>query len=119
MGKPELLVRKYYVKQWPCWIGIICDCNLNDLDLVVNRIIKQAEELGFLDGKIQSGRNFCGFISEKITEHYNSIKTGSMEGLACSYYQDKCFYSSLSSDFMVHKSCRDEYYHIINTLPHI
>ncbi len=114
-----LLVRKYYVKKWPMWIGLICDCNLNDLDQVVNKIIKEGKELGFLDGKIQSGRNFCGLMSDRLDDHYNSIKTGSTEGVAVSYYQDKCFYSSLSSDMMVHKSCRDEYYHILKILPHI
>jgi hypothetical protein len=114
-----LIVRKYYVANWPCWVGIICDCNLNDLDQVVLNAIDEAKEYGFLNGNIQDVRNFCGFLSDKIDKHYDSIKRGSVEGLAIAWYVDKCFCSSLSKDHMVHKSCRDEFYSIIKTLPHI
>jgi len=114
-----MIVRKYYVADWPCWIGIISDCNLNDLDQVVLNAIEEGDKLGFLDGNIQSCRNFCGFMSDKIDEHYSNIKRGSVEGLAVAWYVDKMFISSLKKDEMVHKSCRDEFYSIIKVLPHI
>ena len=114
-----LLVRKYYVSNWPCYVGLITDCNLNDLDIVVQKVIKEAEQHGFLDGNIQSCRNFCGFLSDKLDEHYDNIKKGSVEGIAVAWYVDKCFISSLSKDMMVHKSCRDEFYSILKILPHI
>ncbi len=114
-----LIVRKYYVMNWPCYVGLITDCNLNDLDQVVMKIINDAEKYGFLDGNIQSCRNFCGFMSDEIDKHYDSIKKGSVEGIAIAWYVDKCFISSLSKDHMVHKSCRDEFYSILKILPHI
>lgn len=114
-----LICRKYYVCNWPLWVGIISDCNLNDLDKVVMNIINEGEKLGFLDGNIQSVRNFCGYMSDQIEKHYNSIKQGSVEGLAIAWYVDKMFCSSLSKDHMVHKSCRDEFYSILKILPHI
>jgi nucleoside 2-deoxyribosyltransferase len=114
-----MICRKYYVSSWPCYVGLITDCNLNDLDKVVHRTIDEAKEHGFLDGNIQSCRNFCGFLSDKIDEHYDNIKKGSVEGIGIAWYVDKCFISSLGKDFMVHKSCRDEFYSILNILPHI
>jgi len=114
-----MIVRKYYVSNWPCYIGLITDCNLNDLDQVVMNIINDAEKYGFLDGNIQSCRNFCGFMSDEIDKHYDSIKKGSVEGISIAWYVDKCFISSLSKDYMVHKSCRDEFYSILKILPHI
>ena len=114
-----LIVRKYQMEGWPLFIGIICDANLNDLDEILISYTKDAKKLGFLDGNIQGGRNYCGFISEKIKEHYNSIKEGCVEGVAVLWYIDKCFISSLYGDFMVHNSCKNELFQIINTLPHI
>jgi len=114
-----LLVRKYYVENWPLWVGIISDCNLNDLDEIVLNVIEDARKLGFLDGNIQDVRNFCGYLSDRIDKHYSSIKRGSVEGLGVVWYVDKMFCSSLAKDFMVHNSCRSEFYSIINTLPHI
>ena len=114
-----LIVRKYYVANWPMYVGLITDCNLNDLDQVVLRIIDEGERLGFLDGKIQDVRNFCGFMSDQLDKHYSSIKKGSVEGLAIAWYVDKMFCSSLAKDHMVHKSCRDEFYSILKILPHI
>jgi len=114
-----LLIRKYYVENWPLWVGIISDCNLNDLDETVLKIIDKSRELGFLDGNIQDVRNFCGFMSDSLDKHYDSIKKGSIEGLGIAWYVDKCFCSSLAKDMMVHKSCRDEFYSILKILPHI
>lgn len=114
-----LIVRKYYVESWPLYVGIICDCNLNDLDETVLKIIDEARKLGFLDGNIQDVRNFCGYMSDQLDKHYNLVKKGSVEGLGIVWYVDKMFCSSLQKDMMVHKACRDEFYSIIRTLPHI
>ena len=114
-----LIVRKYQMEGWPLFISLICDANLNDLDEVVYRIHDEAADLGFVNGTIQGGRNYCGFMSERIKEHYDGIKRGCVEGVAVLWYIDKCFISSLYGDFMVHASCKSELFAIINTLPHI
>jgi hypothetical protein len=114
-----LIVRKYQMEGWPLFVSLICDSNLNDLDKVVYEIHDQAKNNGFVDGTIQGGRNYCGFMSDEIKEHYDGIKRGCVEGVAILWYIDKCFISSLYGDFMVHVSCKQELYAIINTLPHI
>lgn len=114
-----LIVRKYQLEGWPLYIGIICDANLNDLDTVVYELVKTAREYGFMDGKIQSTRNFCGFLSDGIVKYYNAIKTGVCEGVIICWYVDKCFVSSAYGDFMTHEKCAMEFYSIVNTLPHI
>ena len=114
-----LIVRKYQMEGWPLFISLICDANLNDLDTVVYMIHDKAKDNGFVDGNIQSARNYCGYMSDEIVKHYNSIKKGCVEGVAVLWYVDKCFVSSLFGDFMVHASCKQELFAIINTLPHI
>lgn len=112
-----LIVRRYNVKNWPLFIGIICDVDLSDLDNVVLDIIEEANDL--LINNIQSLRDFCGYISEKITEHYNEIKRGSMEGNGVILYADKLFISSLSADFMVHGNVKLEFFQILNIMTKI
>lgn len=112
-----LIVRKYSVKNWPLFIGMICDVSLSDLDNVVLDIIEEADSL--LVNDIQDLRDFCGFMSEKITEHYNNIKRGSVEGVAVILYADKLFISSLTNDFMCHQNCKMELFQILNMMPHI
>ena len=114
-----LIVRKYQMEGWPLFISLICDANLNDLDKTVYEIHDQASKRGFFNGTIQGGRNYCGFMSDKIKKHYDEIKRGCVEGVAVLWYIDKCFISSLYGDFMVHASCKQELFTIINTLPHI
>ena len=127
-----LIVRKYQMEGWPMYIGIICDANLNDLDNVVYDVVdtlftedKSGDEVikvpveGFMDGTIQGARNTCGLLSDKIVKHYNSIKRGVAEGVIVCWYVDKCFVSSAYGDFMTHEKCAAEFYHIVNTLPHI
>lgn len=114
-----LIVRKYQMEGWPLFISLICDANLDDLDETVYKIHEEAEKAGFVKGTIQSGRNYCGFMSDKLKEHYDNIKKGCVEGVAVLWYIDKCFISSLYGDFMVHASCKQELFAIINTLPHI
>jgi hypothetical protein len=114
-----LIVRKYQMAGWPLFISLICDANLNDLDKVVYKIHEETKTHGFLNGGIQDARNYCGYMSDRIIEHYNNIKEGCVEGVAVVWYIDKCFISSLYGDFMVHASCKTELFQIINTLPHI
>ena len=105
-----LIVRKYQMEGWPMYIGIICDANLNDLDKVVYDI---------MDGSIQGVRNTCGLLSDRIVAHYNKVNRGVAEGVIVCWYVDKCFVSSAYGDFMTHEKCAAEFYHIVNTLPHI
>lgn len=114
-----LIVRKYQMEGWPLFISLICDANLSDLDTVVYKVTREAKEKRFMDNNIQAARNYCGFMSDKIKDHYNNIKEGCVEGVAVLWYIDKCFISSLYGDFMVHASCKQELFAIINTLPHI
>ncbi len=114
-----LVVRKYQMEGWPLFISLICDANLNDLDKVVYEIHDKAKETGFVNGTIQGGRNYCGFMSDEIKKYYDTRKRGCVEGVAVLWYIDKCFISSLYGDFMVHASCKQELFAIINTLPHI
>jgi len=114
-----LIVRKYQMEGWPLFISLICDANLNDLDKVVLEGSEEAKKLGFMDGNIQDARNYCGFMSDHIKDHYDGVKKGCVEGVAILWYIDKCFISSLYGDFMVHAPCKAELFAIINTLPHI
>lgn len=114
-----LIVRKYQMQGWPMYIGIICDANLNDLDDTVYNIMEEADALGFTEGTIQGVRNTCGLLSDRIVEHYNKVKRGVAEGVIVCWYVDKMFCSSAYGDFMTHEKCASEFYHIVNTLPHI
>lgn len=114
-----LIVRKYQMEGWPLFISLICDANLNDLDEVVNKLTEEARELGFMEGNIQDGRNYVGFMSDGIVKHYNSQKTGVAEGVAVIWYIDKCFISSCYGDLMTHTKCAIELYGILNMMPHI
>jgi len=114
-----LIVRKYQMEGWPLFISLICDANLNDLDEVIYRIHEEAKENGFVDGKIQSARNYVGYMSDQIIKHYNSVKPGVTEGVAVIWYIDKCFISSCYGDLMTHTKCAIELYGILNMMPHI
>lgn len=114
-----LIVRKYQMEGWPLFISLICDANLNDLDEVVYRIHAEAKNLNFVDGKIQSARNYVGYMSDQIIAHYNAVKPGVTEGVAVIWYIDKCFISSCYGDLMTHTKCAIELYGILNMMPHI
>jgi len=114
-----LIVRKYQMEGWPMFIGIICDANLNDLDDVVYDTMEEVKEADFLNGTIQGVRNTCGMLSDGIVDHYNKVKRGVAEGVIVCWYVDKMFCSSAYGDFMTHEKCASEFYHIVNTLPHI
>lgn len=111
-----LIVRKYQMWGWPLFIALICDVSLSDLD----RLIQAYKKLmGKPSDDIQDIRNWCGKLSDYLYEYYDNIKEGSVEGVAVIWYVDKMFVSSLYGDFMVHASCKQELFAIINTLPHI
>ncbi len=114
-----LIVRKYQMKGWPMYVGIICDANLNDLDELIYSLTETAEDLNMFDGNIQGIRNYCGFLSDGIVNHYNNIKKGVAEGVIICYYVDKMFTSSAYGDFMTHEKCAMEFYSILNMMPHI
>ena len=114
-----LIVRKYQMKGWPMYIGLIVDVSLSDLDMVMNEISKEAKEAGLFVNDIQSLRDVCGYTSERLVQHYNNKKENCVEGVAVLWYADKAFISSLIGDFMTHFSCKNELYQIVNTLPHI
>jgi hypothetical protein len=114
-----MIVRKYQLEGWPLFLGLICDVSLSDLDTVFYEGVADFEQKYGIKDDIQSIRNFTGFISDYIKDHYNNEKTGCVEGIAVLYYVDKIFVSSLYGDFMVHAPCKDELYKIVNTLPHI
>ena len=113
-----LIVRKYmsFGRGWPLFIALICDVSLSDLDHVVHQF---KESFGEVQDDIQWARNFCGGLSDFIVNHYEAVKPGCVEGVAVLWYVDKCFISSLYGDFMVHASCKQELFSIIQTLPHI
>jgi hypothetical protein len=113
-----LIVRKYMSAGhgWPLYISLICDVSLSNLDDVVNQF---KEDYGDLVDDIQWVRNFCGGLSDHLVSTYEAVKPGCVEGVAVLWYVDKMFVSSLYGDFMVHASCKQELYAIINTLPHI
>jgi len=114
-----LIVRKYQMEGWPLFCGIIADISLSDLDKEVYRIADEWKSKGLFKNDIQAMRNFTGYLSDELIKHYDSVKRGSVEGMAILYYVDKTFISSLWGDFMVHASCKQELYFIVNTLPHI
>ncbi len=114
-----LVVRKYQAMGWPLFIALICDVSLSDLDKVVYDVIDDAKENGLIENDLQCQRDFCGYLSERLVEHYDKVKRGSVEGVAVLAYWDKSFVSSLYGDFMVHASCKQELFSIIQTLPHI
>ena len=87
-----LIVRKYQMmKGWPLFVSLICDWSLSDLDQVVN---KERKDFGEIEDDIQQVRNFCGFLSDRLFEHYDGQKEGCVEGIAVLWYVDKCFVSS-------------------------
>lgn len=115
-----LTIRKYnLVNGWPCWIGLIIDEDLSDLDMVVNKAYKACKEAGMVCNNIQQIRNITGIISETITEHYNNKKENCVEGVAITLYTDKNYVQNFMGDFMNHLSCRNEYGFALSMLPHI
>ena len=111
-----LIVRKYQMHGWPLFVALICDVSLSDLDRIVHGFTKA---YGDKVDDIQWVRNYCGGLSNCLVNTYDEVKPGCVEGVAVLWYVDKMFCSSLYGDFMVHASCKQELFAIINTLPHI
>ena len=112
-----LAIRKFTIKGWPLFCGIICDLSLSDLDSVILQGAKELDSL--LINDLQSIRNFTGALSEKVIEHYSNIKEGSVESVAIVYFYDKACCSSLWGDAMHHAACRQELYFLLNIFPHV
>lgn len=115
-----MIIRKYnLVNGWPCWIGLIIDEDLSDLDKVVNDTYRACNEVGMVCNNIQQIRNITGILSESITRHYNGKKENCVEGVAITLYTDKNYIQNFFGDFMNHLSCRAEYGFALSMLPHI
>ena len=112
-------IRKYQMFGWPLFIGLIVDISLNDLDKIVYKISDDFKKEFGIENNIQTFRDYCGYMSEKIIEIYNDQKKGCVEGLAIIFYLDKTFISSLYGDFMTHGMCRQELYFALNMMPHM
>lgn len=115
-----LTIRKYnLVNGWPCWIGLIVDEDLSDLDVVVNNAYRACKDAGMICNNLQQIRNVTGIFSEVITSHYNGKKENCVEGVAITLYVDKAYIQNYMGDFMNHLSCRLEYGLALSMLPHI
>jgi hypothetical protein len=112
-----LIVRKYnIVRGWPMYVGIICDENLSDLDIIVNKAFKDFKDAGLMINNIQNFRNLTGYVSETITNHFNLKKENCVEGVAVFLYVDKLAISSCYGDLMSFQKCALEFYHILDLM---
>lgn len=115
-----MTIRKYnIVNGWPCWIGLICDEDLSDLDQVVNGVFDSCQEAGMISNNIQQLRNVTGILSETLQTYYNNKKKNCVEGIAIALYIDKNYIQNFFGDFMNHTSCRIEWAGAMSILPHI
>lgn len=115
-----MVIRKYnLVNGWPCWIGLIIDEDLSDLDKVINDTYRACNEAGMICNNIQQLRNLTGILSESITKYYNNKKENCVEGVAIALYTDKNYIQNFMGDFMNHTSCRIEWGSALAMLPHI
>jgi len=105
-----MIIRKYTRIGFPLYVHMICDENLDDLDIIVHDCIDFCRENNILSNSIQSLRNFTGILGEKINNHYDEKKRGCVESLGIIFYADKMIISSLQGDCMNHNSCRQELY---------
>ncbi len=114
-----MIIRKYQAFGWPLWIGLIMDVSCSDLDELIHKLLNESKENGLYKQDLQAMRNLCGYLNDNIVSHYNLAKTGSVEGVAVFLAIDKTYISSLWGDFMVHAACKQEFFLIVNTTPHI
>jgi hypothetical protein len=113
-NQSPMVIRKYQGYGWPLFVAIICDLDLSDLDKVVTGFVQECSEAQ-LDN-IQMLRDWCGTLSERIIDHYNEEKYGSVEGIGIVAYWDKCLCSSLWGDHMTHGQCRLELFTLLNMM---
>ena len=109
-----LIIRKFTNKGFPLYVSLICGANLDDLDVVVMRFMKDNKKR-IKDDSIQTKRNLCGELTEALVEHYGD-KT---EGVAVLWYVDKMWVSSLYGDMMNHAPCKLELFTLLSIMPHI
>ena len=96
------------------WIGIISDCNLTELESVVNSALVQCLKHKILPSTLQGLRDISGIVSETILTYYSSMKENSVEGIGIVACCNNNYVSSLYGDMMNHLACREEFYHMIN-----
>lgn len=107
-----MFIRKYNaaaLSNWPLFVSMICDENVESIDSVVNGAIKAYEEAGLFGNNLQSMRNFTGILSETLSLYYNDKKENCVEGIAITLYIDKAYIQNFSGDFMNCFLCRAEY----------
>jgi len=109
-----MIIRKSNILDFPIYVGIICDCNLNDLDSIMVNYLSQFKDNAVWS--IQGIRQLTGGLSDCVKNYYEDIKPGSVEGIAVLFYVDKMIVSSLRGDFMNHDSCRREFYECLNLM---
>jgi hypothetical protein len=114
-----MIIRKYTRIGFPLYVHLICDENLDDLDIVVHDCIDYCRSNNILSNSIQSLRNFTGILSETINSYYDKKKRGCVESLGIIFYCDKMIISSLQGDAMNHSSCREELYDCLNLMAKI
>jgi hypothetical protein len=115
-----LFIRKYnIINGWPLYISMIVDEDVSDIDSVVNSVVTACKDSGMLENNLQSMRNFTGILSETLITHYNKKKENCVEGVGILLAIDKAMISSLYGDHMNHTMCRNEFYSILNMMPHI
>jgi len=100
-----LVIRRYSVRGGsPCFVALITDDNLDNLDDVVLSYIEQNP----LPETLQGLRNWAGLLTKHLCDKFPKT-----EGCAVILYADKAVISSLSGDFMHHTPCRLELYSLL------
>lgn len=115
-NQAPMIIRKYQGFGWPLFVAVICDQDLSYLDTLVTNFVKSCDSNKAAMNNIQMFRDFCGTLSDRIVEHYNDMKYGSVEGVAVVSYWDKILCSSLYGDHMTHSQCRLELFMLLNMM---
>lgn len=115
-----LIIRKYnIIHGWPLYIALICDYDLSDLDVVVNKVVNRCKENDLVTNNIQKMRNVTGVISGHLIDYYNGKKENCVEGVAVTLYIDKLMINNYFGDFMNHAQCRNEHLQLLNMMTQI
>jgi len=115
-----LFIRKLNILNgWPCYVSMIVDEDIGDIDTVINSVVRSCKECGMLENNLQSMRNFTGILSETLITYYNNKKENCVEGVGILLAIDKAMISNLYGDYMNHAMVRSEFYSLLNMMPHI
>lgn len=116
---PLTIRRCNMINGWPMFVGLICDEDLSDLDMVINGVVDACMEGGVISNNIQNMRNFTGVLCESLVTHYNAKKKNCMEGVYILLSCDKTMVANAWGDAMVHQKCLNEIMGILNIAPHV